>query len=508
MPSPSSASATDVTQTGALARSGALSLVGSVTSAAMGFALIIVLGRVLGPGGAGIVLQSIAVFSIALAVTRAGLDTAAVWLLPRVLEDEPGTLRTALRWLLGPSLVLGVLGGLGLWGVSTVLAAYEPALTEPLLVMAVVLPFATVLTVALAATRGLGGVRPYVLIGSIAVPTLRPVLVLAGTTVATGTLAATVAWVLPLPAAALVAVLLLARTLRRHERTHPRSPRGEPGHPLGRRVGGYAVPRSISTVLEQSMQWLDVILVGALAGPAAAGVYGAASRLVAAGQIVSTALRIVVAPLYSRSLGRGRPEEVRAVYTTTTTWMVLFSTPVLVLFAAFGGTVLALLGPGFRSGAQALLILSVGLLAVLLAGNVQSILLMSGRSALAAVNKALALALTLTGIVLLVPAWGIEGAAVAWVLGMVLDSLLALWQVRRLVGVRLEAPRVLLALVVSSASVGLPAAIFRTTLGDTATALALSLAGGGVCLGLSAVALRRRLDLDAILHLVRRRRTA
>lgn len=505
MPAPSSTSSWHEAGTRAVARSGAFSLFGAVTSAGMGFVLVVVLGRVLEPDGAGIVLQAVAAFTIALAVARAGLDTTAVWLLPRVLEDQPERLRAALRWLLLPASAMGVLGAVGLWQVSASLTDHEPRLADALLAMAAFLPFATIMTVGLAATRALGGVRPYVIIGSIGVPSLRPLLVIAGAAVAAGSLSATLAWVAPLPAAAVITVLLLVRSVRRHERTHTRSPSSTTD--LGRRVVGYALPRSVSTVLEQSMQWLDVLLVGAIAGPAAAGVYGAASRLVAAGQVLSTALRIVVAPLYSRSLGRGRPDEVRDLYTTTTTWMVLFSTPVFVAFSTYGETILGLLGPGFRSGSRALLILSVGLLTVLLAGNVQSVLLMSGRSMLAAVNKTIALAVTILGVVALVPAFGIEGAAAAWATGMVLDSSLALWQVNTTVGVRLKGGKVLLALLVSLTSVGLPAVIFRTVLGDTALGLALSLVVGSVCLAVSALMLRRHLDLDDILRLVRFRRT-
>lgn len=495
-------------QVRAVARSGAFSLVGSITSALMGFVLILVLGRVLKAEGAGVVLQAIGAFTIALAITRAGLDTTAVWLLPRVLQEEPRRLRSAVSWLLAPSAAIGLVGGAALWWVGRLLPGRH-GLGELLTVMAPFLPFAALMTVGLAATRGLGGVRTYVLIGSIAVPSLRPALVLLAGAVTAGAFGAALAWVAPLPIAAAVTILLLVRAVRRHEGT----PLADPAVPapalrMGSRVRRYALPRSVSAVLEQGMQWLDVILVGVLAGPAAAGIYGAASRLVAAGLILSTALRIVVAPLYSRSLGAGDVDEVRSLYTTTTMWIVYFSTPVFVILAAFGETMLGFVGPDFEDGATALLILAAGLLVVLLAGNVQSLLLMSGRSGLAVVNKTCALTLTLLGIVLLVPRWGVVGAATAWSVGMLLDSVLALWQVDRLVGVRLRAGRVLVALLTSLLAVGLPSLVARLTLGDTTPGLALALAAGALLMLLSAVVLRHRLELDAILHLLKLRQRA
>src|SRR5699024_2609932 len=90
-------------QLGGVAKSGIISLTGSMTSAIMGFGLILVLGRLLGESQAGIVLQSIAVFSIALAVARLGMDTTGVWLLPRLKLSEPALIRPAVFRLLVPT---------------------------------------------------------------------------------------------------------------------------------------------------------------------------------------------------------------------------------------------------------------------------------------------------------------------------------------------------------------------------------------------------------------------
>ncbi len=493
---------------GAVARSGALALVGAVVSALMGFAFTITLGRTLGPAGAGVVLQAVAAFTIALAVGRFGLDTTAVWLLPRLADENPARLRAGLTGLLLPALGLGVVAGLGLAAIAATYPPQQRELTLALWGMAGFLPLAAVMTVGLSATRGLGGVRPFVLINSIAVPTARPALVLAITALGLGSVAVAISWVAPTVLAVVVTLWLLRRRVRRAERRAGDPPVDAwPDRGLVRRIRGYALPRSVSTVLEQGLLWLDVVLVGVLAGQAAAGVYGTASRLVAAGLVLSTALRIVVAPQYSRSLGRGDVPAAQRLYTMTTSWIVLGSLPVPILFSLFGGTWLGLFGPGFQDGSLALGLLCVGLAGVLLAGNIQSMLLMSGRSGWVAVNKGLALLVTLGLLVILVPWLGIEGAAIAWSVGALVDTGLATWQVQRLIGVTVAGSDVGVAVLVATVGFGLPALVSRLLLGDTWTALLIgTVVGGAVWAGASAW-LRERLHLHGVLMMVQRRRS-
>lgn len=488
----------------AMARSGAFSLVGSMTSAFMGLLLTVAIGRLLGTSGAGVLLQAIAAFTIALSVAKAGLTTTAVWLLPRVADEDVAQVRPALVGLLLPSAGIGVLAGLLMYAGGDVIDPQGQGVAQSLHALAWVLPFGTVMIVALSATRGLGGVRPFVLINSIAVPTLRVLLVVLVTSVSAGTLGATIAWAAPLPFAAVVSVLLVARNVGRREHRANAPRRWGPSRSLQRRIWGYALPRSVSGILEQALNWLNVLLVGLLASPAGAGIYGAASRFVGAGLILNTAMVIVVAPLYSRSLGLGRVAEAQSAYRTTTQWIVLFSMPIYLIFVGFGGTVMSILGDEFRRGADTLLILSLGLMVVLLTGNIQSVLLMSGRSGLAAGNKAVALAVDVSLVFVLVPVMGIQGAAVAWGLSVIIDAGLAAYQVQRLVGIQVLGRSILFAAVVPLAAFGLPGTLMRVLMGDTLKGLVISCAMGVVLWVATAFLFRRQLELAAITSMLNR----
>jgi len=490
------------TALGNAARSSGLSFVGAVVSAAAGFALSLVLARMLGPAGSGIVFQMISVFTIAGAVARLGLDTTAVWLLPRLAADSRNDVRRAVRILLAGAMLGGVLTGVVLWAIAPLLGAGSDDLATVTRLAAAFMPFASVATVALAITRGLGGVRDYVVLGSIGLPVGRLAVVSVATAFLASAVVASVAWLAVLVVIALLALWVVRRAMQRFQvADRHTSPRAE----LIKRIAAFGAPRTLSSTIEQALLWLDVLIVGLIAGPAAAGVYGVVSRLVQAGTIPSTSMRIVVAPQFSRMMHQGRLAELSEFYTRTTQWIVLFSVPVYAALAVFAHPVLTLFGPGFEEGATALVIMCAGAVVSASTGNVQSLLLMSGRSGWAALNKVIVLAVSLTLLFTLVPGMGIIGAAIAWTISMSLDAVLATIQVRIAAKVRAGLGGVGLALVVAGCATAVPAVAMRLVLGDTVIAMII-----GVVLAVAAFVIllyvtRRRFAIDEFSSLLRRK---
>jgi O-antigen/teichoic acid export membrane protein len=482
-----------------LAKSGAISFAGSVFSSVLGFVLTFVLTRGLGETGTGIVLQATAVFAIVASVAKLGMDSAAVWLEARHVYDGVEQIRSSVTYLVVTSAAAGAVGGIGITVAGVVLArggGDSEVLGRALVAIGWALPVFVVLLVVLSATRGLGGVLPYVLVDNVFQPAARPLLVVAALGLGGGAVAATVAWALPLPIALAVAAVVLVRLIRRHEGPTRRGHRW-PTRDERRRIDRFALPRTLSAGLEQGLLYLDVVLVGGLVGSADAGVYGGASRFVAAGLIIDQALRVVVSPRFSQLIHAGALDDLQALYGLASRWLVLFSTPIYVLLAVFAPAILQLLGPGFDRGATSLVILSIGATLTLAAGNVHSVLLMSGHSGWAAFNKAAVLVANVVGNLLLVPRLGIEGAAIAWAAAMFVDAAMAAVEVRTLIGIRIDLRKVGYGLLVPTIAVGVPAAAARALFGPTIPALLVAAAVGGVALVTWCFLDRRRLEFDA-----------
>lgn len=487
----------------ALARGGALSFAGSAGSALLGFLVVLAAARLMGDTGAGVLLQMIGIFSIVTVLAKAGLDSASLWLLPRLADEDVSAVRRHVLFILMTALTTGCLAALATGLVLPQLLALNTAqreVSESAAALSWFVPLGVLVLVTMGITRALGALVPFVVFGNLGLPLLRLIAVVLAAGLGASSVTVTLAW-----AAALVPILaallwVTARqiTPRRSSATHFPSARRWPTRAERRKVVGFALPRSVSAGLEQLLVWMDVLIVGVMLGPAAAGLYGAATRFIAAGLIVDAALRIVVSPRFSLLMHRADVAGTQDLYRTATRWLVLFATPGFVLLVIYAPVLLSWLGPSFSPAAPALVILGTGAMITFLAGNIHSVLLMSGHAGWAAVNKAVAVVVSVTGCALLIPVLGLTGAAVAWTAAMLIDAAMAAIQVRRLVGVQLEFAAGLGSLMISLLAVGLPAALLRWWIGTTNVALVGSVMAGGLIFLLVIYLLRGRLQLTGL----------
>src|SRR5690606_32040257 len=114
---------------------------------------------------------------------------------------------------------------------------------------------------------------------------------------------------------------------------------------------------------------------------------------------------------------------------TNTTVSLLW--PVAVHMAVSGGTVLGLFGAEFGEAHAPLAVLAVGLGVAVTMGPGDMLVLMIGRSVRSLLNHLAAVVVDLLLIVLLVPAHGALGAAVAWAAAIVVMRILAVVEVWR-----------------------------------------------------------------------------
>lgn len=490
------------------ARNGALGLAGAVIAAVSGFALGVVVGRGTGADGAGLFYVAVAMFTIAMGVGCLGADTGLLRALSRLTAlGRVADLRPTVWIAVLPVLVVctaitaGVL--LGADALAGLMSGSTTQQATPYLVGTMaLLTVGGVFTVLVQGTRGLGDVRPFVALQNVLLPLSRLLLVAAaifllaelpGSDWPDLSWRVALAWSLPLVVAAVAASIVLRRQLRHAESVAPTSPRRSTSELAGE-FWRFALPRGGATALDLVLVWLDVILVAVFRSTTEAGIYAAASRFVTTGTLALQAMRLAIAPQLSGLLSTGQRRRAGDLYRGATVWIVLSSWPVYLLMACFPATLLHLFGPQFAAGGSALSILAAGMLVGLATGNVGTVLLMSGRSGWVLADKAAALATMLVLDVALIPRYGMVGAAIGWAAAIVVDNLLALWQVRRLVdGPRLDRATLVAAgaAVVCFGGAGLA---LRTTLGDQLLALLCALVAGAI--GYAAVVYREREALD------------
>ena len=152
-----------------------------------------------------------------------------------------------------------------------------------------------------------------------------------------------------------------------------------------------------------ALQRFDIIIVGALRGPADAALYAAATRFPILGLMFVQAIQQVMAPQISEFLALARqgsrPDDVPHDDGVADA-RVLADLPHLVSYARL---LLDVFGPGYDSAAPVVVILCLAMLVATACGPVDSVLLMGGRSVLSLINTGLALAVTVTLDLLLIP---------------------------------------------------------------------------------------------------------
>lgn len=410
---------------------------GIVINAGVAFVVTWLIARGLGAGATGSFFLLTSLFMIMTSVIGLGSDTGLVRGLSRArATDEIGELRPTVGIALRPVIILGLLLTAVLLVASDLLAerlvpGTDAAPTLRLLALAVV-P-AALTGILLAGSRGLGRIRTYTVVQNLFVPISRLTLVAGAVAVVGTTWSVVWAWTIPLFLAAAIAALALRMQL--HEEAGPTAPLTAVERTvLSRRFWRFSLPRGGSVILERALDWADVLLVIALLGPHAGGIYGVVTRIVQAGNMLEAALRIVLGPRLSSAIAKEDHAGADSMYRQVTQLLILGSWPFYLSVAVFADVLLGLFGSEFTPGAWALVVLALAMALKNTAGALQTVLLMAGRSTWQLRNKAIQLVVLLTLAVLLVPLWGLNGAAVAFTLSIAADTLLAGHQVHRLLG--------------------------------------------------------------------------
>jgi O-antigen/teichoic acid export membrane protein len=491
-----------------LARGGMASLVGAVVSAICGVALVVVVTRTADKDTAGTFFAGTSLFLIVLAVVELGTDSGLVRLIPQKLAhglkaDVPAVARAALA----PVLVCSALGAGLLWvfasGLDHLVSGTSDSgqFADVIRALAVFIPIAAALDTVLAASRGFGSMRPTVLVENIGRVSVQVVAVAVVQLVGTNITVLAIAWSLPYLVCLGIGVWWLFRLARRRG---VRFTAGGRSSEVTREFWRFTGPRSLARIAQVALKRADIVMVAALASPAEAAVYTAATRFIVVGLLGVRAIQQVLGPQLSGLFARGDPDGVRSVLHRSTTWSVMLAWPLYLGCAALAPVVLALFGHGYGSGNTVVVILALAMLVGIGTGPVDVILLMSGRSWLSLADNMLAVVLDVGLNLVLIPRYGIVGAAVSWSVAIVVGNLVALAQVSRYLGLlpgNQDTVRVAVSSLICFGVLPGTVALFG---GPLLLGGALLLVGSGVY----AAALwrwRQRLALDVLLGSLRRR---
>jgi stage V sporulation protein B len=176
----------------------------------------------------------------------------------------------------------------------------------------------------------------------------------------------------------------------------------------------YSLPVALAGVAISLSAFMDRFFVGSYCSASEMGAYQAASQIALLFAMIWAALASIFEPMIADMHHRGERERIQELLKVGSKWGMYLGAP-LFLAIAFDpvGIIRMLYGAGYEGSASALLILSAGQLIGLVTGPVSTMLALTGNKQAFVCISLLAFAVELALSAILVPRYGMRGAAIA-----------------------------------------------------------------------------------------------
>jgi O-antigen/teichoic acid export membrane protein len=497
-----------------LARGGVIVAFGTVFRGVLRFAYGVLLARGLGARGAGVAVEALAVFSILNNLTEFGADTGLSRMIPRYRAmNQIRDLRPTMQIALWPVLIGGALAGVGMFVWAPQLThiffhgVNSQAAAQLIRILALFLPMMSAIKVVLSVPRGLGTMVPYVAVSNIVLPGLRFLLTVGAIIVGATAVTLGLALSLPVAIAFVLSMWVSYRLLAKIERRElAGSKPARPVREVASEFWRFSLPRALAGFFQIIVYGLDVLLVGALMNTTQAAIYKGASSYAALGTFALGIIGLALGPQLAHLMAKNEKRRTENLFHVGTWWLMVLAWPVGITTAIFAPLLMRIYGPEFVAGTTALVILSLAFLVQTGTGNNKIVLLMGGKSSLNLVFSAVALVINVGLNLLLIPRYGINGAAIAWAATILFDNGSTTLAVRYILGLRAFGSGWLLVVAAAGICFAAVELAFRITMGPTVTAFVAAGVLGSLLYLVALWFLRKPLQFAAFKPLLRSRR--
>ncbi|MFH5800276.1 oligosaccharide flippase family protein [Haladaptatus sp. CMAA 1911] len=331
-------------------------LVGNVLGMGLAFLTRIVLARLLGVSGYGVLAFCVSLLELLVLLTSLGLEEGVARNIPR--SDDPGDVfLTAVEVAFVAAVVaagaLAVLSGV----VSRLFLV--PTAVPVVLLFALALPFQSVVWLSLGGFRGIGDAPRIALVQNVVLRGAIILFAVAGIYLGYGIVGASAGWVLGTAITAGISLFILGREtalLSSAQRATARL--SEHTVPLLR----FSVPLVIATAAWQLIQATDDMVIGYSLPPAKIGVFDAAFTTGRIMLLFVWSFSALFLPIFSQMDDEDADhDEMSRLYTLMAKWVVVLTLPVFLFVVGFPGAILsALFGEAYISGGVVLALVVVG----------------------------------------------------------------------------------------------------------------------------------------------------
>tara|TARA_Y100000996_G_scaffold69831_1_gene47135 strand:+ start:801 stop:2306 length:1506 start_codon:yes stop_codon:yes gene_type:complete len=192
----------------------------------------------------------------------------------------------------------------------------------------------------------------------------------------------------------------------------------------------FSYPFMFVIILQTFMHWMDILMLGYFTNATTVGLYHPAARTAGLLQALLMSFISIYAPMISQFHSEKNLIKMNNTYKMVSRWLLLFSIPIAIIFIIFPGNILSLFGKEYIASADVLIILTIATLLQAVSGAASPTLGMSGFTRVVLFNTIFAFILNFGLNYNLIPNYGINGAAYATLITLIIIGSVRTIQVR------------------------------------------------------------------------------
>ena len=392
-----------------IARGAGIVSTGVVISRLFGFLSKVIIARYFSTSEYGVFNLTLTILSIALVIATLGFRSS----LPREVSFYTKKNHSKLNDLISTALFIIVLNSL-FWAVVLFLEAENisrlfdgDTLASALRRIVFVLPILAITEVLLSTSRGFGRVREKVYFQNIVYPVFFLVFIIVGALLKQPFYFVFTAYVLAKTLTFLILLVDIWR-IKFFEFKFLIDPK------IGKELIFFSLPLLFTGILGFVMSWTDTLMLGYYMDSRAVGVYNAAAPLSRMLLTFLNSITFLYLPIASQFYAQGEIREFKKIYQIVTKWIFFLTFSFFLLMFLFPeATIVFFFGEKYLKASTSLQVLAFGFMFHTFLGPNGLSLTVIGQTKLAMFGNLFAAIVNILLNVLLIPIYGIEGAAVA-----------------------------------------------------------------------------------------------
>jgi len=201
----------------------------------------------------------------------------------------------------------------------------------------------------------------------------------------------------------------------------------------------FSLPLFFSGVFLDIMKWADTFFLGYFTNEIQVGIYNVAFPLAAGLGIFLASISVMFFPIVSELIAKKNHKEISSIFEVALRWIFISAFPIALLIILFPEYIIKFLfGKEYIAGSTALVVITLGYFVHVITGPSQQIILAFEKTKYLFKLNSIIVTLNLILNIILIPIYGINGAAYATAISLALKEMIIFFKVKTMIKFRYD----------------------------------------------------------------------